>query len=80
MGYQVDVQSDLSVLWQELQKYDPDPETFVPDIAAIVQEWANCLTARLEDDSNAEWTDELLMDVDRYDRVIHLRLEVGLII
>ena len=78
VGYQVDIETDLSQLWYDLQKYSPDPETFVPDIAAIVQEWASGLAARLEDDSNAEWTDELLNDVNRHGCVIRLRLEVGL--
>lgn len=56
------------MLWAELQKYFPDKDTFVPSVAGVVKSWAECLTIRLDDDSNTEWTDKLLEHINRTGR------------
>ena len=78
LGYQVDVAIDATLLWSELQRLYPDPETFVPNIISTVQAWAECLTARLEDDGNAAWTEKLLDVVMEHGTVVKVRVEVSL--
>ena len=74
----MDVTIDITLLWSELERLYPDPETFVPSITSIVQAWAECLTARLEDDSNAGWTEKLLDVVMEHGTVVKVRVEVSL--
>ena len=78
LGYQVVVSIDIALLWSELQHFYPDPETFVPSVISVVQAWAECLAARLEDDGNAAWTENLLDLVMRNGTVVKARVEVSL--
>ena len=78
VGYQVEVSIDIALLWSELQRFYPDPETFVPSITTVVQDWAECLTARLENDDNAAWTEKLLEVLMERGTVVKARLEVSL--
>ena len=78
LGYQVDIEIDAPKLWADLQRYYPDPESFAPNIIAVVQAWAECLTARLQDDANAAWTETLLDVVAGRSSVIRARVEVSL--
>ncbi|KAL8794623.1 MAG: hypothetical protein Q9195_002819 [Heterodermia aff. obscurata] len=75
IGYQVDVSIDFALLWSELQRLYPDPETFVPSITSVVKAWAECLAARLEDDGNATWTEKLLDVVMEHGTVVRTRVE-----
>ena len=66
LGLEVSVDLDTTLLWVELEKSFPDKETFIPTIVGIVHEWVRCLTDRLEEDSNAQWTDKLLEHLGRF--------------
>ena len=79
LGYQVDVSIDIARLWSELQHLYPNPETFVPSIVSAVQAWAECLTAGLEDEDNATWTEKLLELVMEHGSVVKARVEVSLL-
>lgn len=78
LGYQVDVEIDAPKLWSDLHGYYPDPETFAPNIVAIVQVWAECLTARLQDEANAAWTEKLLDVISVGSSIVRARVEVSL--
>ena len=78
LGYQVDVSIDIALLWSELQRFFPDPETFIPSITSVVLAWAECLLARLEDEGNAAWTEKLLVVVMEQGTVVKVRVEVSL--
>ena len=77
LGYQVDVSIDIALLWSELQRFYPNPETFVPSITSVVEAWAECLYARLEDEGNAAWTEKLLDHVMDHGTLIKARVEVS---
>lgn len=74
-GCQVTITMEPTILWPELQKHYPDPETFIPSIAAVVQAWADVLAAKLADETNAEWTDQLLEQINEGSRGIQARVE-----
>ena len=78
LGYKVDVEIDSPQLWSDLQRYYPDPGTFAPNITNIIRTWAECLTARLQDDSNAGWTENLLDHITEGGTIVRARLEVSL--
>ena len=78
LGYQVDVDLDAPKLWSDLHGHYPDPESFARNVIAIVQAWAECLTARLQDDSNAAWTETLLDIISVRPSVVKARVEVSL--
>lgn len=77
LGYQVQVEIDSAQLWSDLEKFYPDPETFAPNITTVIQTWAECLTARLQDDGNAAWTEKLLGVVTEGSTVVRAHLEVS---
>ncbi|KAL8820736.1 MAG: hypothetical protein Q9191_007455, partial [Dirinaria sp. TL-2023a] len=77
LGYHVDVQIDAPKLWSDLHRYYPDPETFAPNIVAIVQAWAECLTGRLQDEANAGWTEKLLDVISVGSGIVRARVEPG---
>ena len=80
LGYQVHVEVDSAQLWSDLEKFYPDPETFAPNITTVVQTWAECLTARLQDDANAAWTEKLLDVVAERGTVVKAHVEVSLLL
>ena len=73
----MDVSIDTALLWSELQRFYTNPEIFVPTIISVVEAWAECLYARLEDEGNAAWTEKLLELVMDYGTVIKARMEVS---
>lgn len=77
LGYQVHVEVDSAQLWSDLEKFHPDPETFAPNITNVVQTWAECLTARLQEDSNEVWTEKLLGVVTERGTVVRAHVEVS---
>ena len=79
LGYQIDVEIDAPKLWSDLSTYYPDPETFAPNITGIVQAWADCLAARLQDDNNAEWTEKLLELLTEKGSTVRARMEVSVV-
>ncbi len=68
LGLEVSIDLDAAFLWTELQNFYPDKDIFIPTIVGIVKEWVECLTDRLEEDSNAQWTDKLLEFLGRSGR------------
>lgn len=78
LGLPINVQLEPSILWNELQKYFPDQNTFVPSITAVVKAWVDCLADRLADDANAAWTEQLLDYVNETTRTLKARVEVSL--
>jgi len=78
LGYQVHVEVDSAQLWSDLEKFYPDPETFAPNITTVIQTWAECLTARLQDDANAVWTEKFLGMVTERGTVVRAHVEVSL--
>lgn len=63
MGFwtnEVEVQIDASKLWTDPQKYYLDHGMFRPNISGIAQYWADCLTARLPEDTKVVWMEKLL--------------------
>lgn len=75
LGLPINVQLEPSILWNELQKYFPDQNTFVPSITAVVKAWVDCLADRLADDANAAWTEQLLDYVNETTRTLKARVE-----
>jgi hypothetical protein len=69
VGYECSITPEWGMLWAELQPHFPDIGTFVPEIASVVKLWADTLTARLNDDRNSEWTDTLLEEVGKTQRI-----------
>jgi len=65
IGYPVRLEPEWSLLWTELQSCFPDTGTFVPIIANTIVSWCRTLAALAEDDSNSEWTEELLEKLSR---------------
>lgn len=78
LGYSVDVEIDLPKLWSDLHKYYPDPGSFAPNLAQILQTWAECLTTRLQDEENAVWTEKLLELVTQRRAAVRARVVVSL--
>lgn len=78
LGYQVHVKVDSAQLWSDLEKFHPDPETFAPNNASVVQTWAQYLIARLQDDANVVWTEKLLSVVTERGTVVRAHVEVSL--
>ncbi|KAL8693452.1 MAG: hypothetical protein Q9218_001723 [Villophora microphyllina] len=77
LGYKVDIDLDATKLWSDLQKHYTDPEDFAPTVAFIVQTWADCFSARLQDESNATWTEKLLEVVTEGKSVVQARVVVS---
>ena len=78
LGFMVEVGIDRAILWKDLHNYFKDSGVFAPNIAGIVQAWAERLHGRLQDDSNAAWTEKLLEAVISPSSVMTVRLEVSL--
>jgi hypothetical protein len=60
IGFDIVIDPQWLLLFTELEKLHPDKGTFVPSVAAAVQEFATVLTSLLDDNSNAEWADTVL--------------------
>ena len=75
IGLPVDVTLEAPMLWRELGKKCPDPDTFVPSIVGVVIDWADRMVYRLEDDANAAWTEQLL---ETCGRNLKARVDVSL--
>ena len=76
LGLPVNLQLDFPILWSNLEKFHPDQSTFVPSITEVVKSWTDCLAARLADDANAAWTEQLLEHVNQGGRSLKARVEV----
>jgi len=78
LGLQVAVDLETSVLWSELQSYYPDPETFIPVIVEVIQQWMDCLRTMLEeDDANAAWQESFLEYVNAGGKVLKVKVQVS---
>ena len=65
------------MIWVELQKHYTDKDVFAPTVVGVIRVWLDCLISRLEDDSNAKWTDKLLEWINRSGRgQLKARVEV----
>jgi hypothetical protein len=60
IGFDVVIHPQWLLLFTELEKLHPDKVTFVPSIAAAVQEFATVLASLLDDNANADWADTVL--------------------
>ena len=60
IGYPVTCEPEWHMIFTELESANPDKTTFVPAISILVEAWSATLLRRLEDDSFAAWTEELL--------------------
>ena len=76
LGLPVSINLEASMLWADLENYFPDQATFIPSIAGVVKAWTDCLAARLENDANAAWTEQLLELVNQGGRVLRSRIKV----
>ena len=77
IGLSVNITLETFLLWPELQKYFPDQTTFVPSVVDLVRLWVSCLTTKLEDESNAQWTDRLLDEIKDGGQVLKAQLRVS---
>ncbi len=74
---QVKVEFDVQMIWAERHQFFPDPEQFIPAVAEVICEWIGILKDRLEDDSNAAWTDAFLGYVQKGVAGLVVRVEVS---
>lgn len=75
IGSSVTILLEPTILWGELRKHYPDQANFIPGITSVVKVWADVLTARLSDDDNEEWTEQLLDRLNQEGRGLNARVE-----
>ncbi|KAL8746052.1 MAG: hypothetical protein Q9190_001890 [Brigantiaea leucoxantha] len=63
VGVPVNIDLEATKLWNQLQKYYPDGDTFVATITSIVRSWTEALTSRLENNDNSSWMEDFLSKV-----------------
>ena len=63
VGVPVNINLEATKLWNQLQKYYPDGDTFVATITSIVRSWTEALTSRLENNDNSSWMEDFLSKV-----------------
>ncbi|KAL0948634.1 hypothetical protein HGRIS_010441 [Hohenbuehelia grisea] len=60
LGHKITPAVEWVAIWAECQDLHPEKSTFVPTIVNIVQAWYATLVARLDDDNEMDWTENLL--------------------
>ena len=78
LGLPITIQLDTAILWTKLQKFLSDQSTFIPSITGIIRTWTDCLTERLADDADANWTEQLLEHIKHGRMDLKARVEVRL--
>jgi hypothetical protein len=63
VGHDVSINPEWYILWAELKQLFSEPGGFVPMIASGVTAWAAALVEIAENDSNEDWTEEMLEQV-----------------
>jgi hypothetical protein len=63
-------------LWRELKDRFPDKSVFVPTIARYAISWNERLIARLDDEAESSWTEQLLAVLSEVRGGIKLQVEV----
>ena len=77
IGHDVLIEPEWQLLWPELQKHYEDNSRFVPDVARAVVAWCRSLCELAEDDSNEEWTEQLLEKL-KSSHILKILLDVGM--
>jgi hypothetical protein len=77
VGLDVAIEPQWQMLWTELAGAFNEPELFAPTIADSVASWAGALGEICDDESNEDWTEELLEKVKASGSMIRIELEVG---
>lgn len=78
LGHRIAPIVEWAALWAESKDRFPDNGIFVPTMEGFVVSWYERLIARLENDSYAKWTEELLELLSSATKRVELRVEVGL--
>lgn len=60
IGLPVTINFDTAILWAELEKHHRDQSTFIPSITNVIKAWCDTLASLLQDDANADWTEQFL--------------------
>ncbi|KIX00629.1 uncharacterized protein Z518_09694 [Rhinocladiella mackenziei CBS 650.93] len=76
LGYPVSCNVEWLFIWAELGSGYADRATFVPEVARVVETWADTLSQRLEDNRFESWTEEFLSKVEPV-KAVNLVLEVS---
>lgn len=77
LGHKITPEAEWPSLWRELKDRYADKTIFVPTLARYVIAWNERLIARLESDSEAAWTEELLSVLSEVRGGIKLNIEVS---
>lgn len=75
LGYKIVPQVQWPLLYNVLREQYADKGTFVPAISRVVEAFYERLSARLENEATAEWTDQLLGELAKKSKWI-LEIEV----
>ncbi|KAF2179114.1 hypothetical protein K469DRAFT_695019 [Zopfia rhizophila CBS 207.26] len=76
LGYRALCEPEWHMLWTELRPYFSDMSTFVPSVSSTMTAWCKTFTALLDEEKNAEWTEQVLEELPKMN-ILRIRLEVG---
>jgi hypothetical protein len=76
LGVKIVPEPNWADLWSSLKDRFPDKSVFVPFITRFVIAWNERLLARLGNEDNADWTEELLTAIGAVRGQVRLTVEV----